>query len=244
MVMSIYWVAAILFFASFVQGVVGFAMVMFAVPLLLGLDLPLPQCVALALTASTLQSLAGSRQLREDMPWNRVRRSAFWRIVAIPLGTWFLVFLSKLDLVEVKAVVGGFILLAVLAQLKARPVASQRDWMIPASLLSGFTLGALGMGGPPIVLWVLTQDWTTRKVRGFLFGLSLICNPIALLTLTLNAATSDAILTGVLAGPVILGGSYLGVRVGNRLPKSRLQKLALAVLAFLALKLIVPALFY
>ncbi len=243
--MSIFWVAIILFFASFVQGVVGFAMVMFAVPLLLTLDLSLSECVALALTASTLQALGASRQLKDSMPWRNVRRSAFWRVVALPLGIWFLAVLDRLDKVEVNAVVGIFILSAVLLQYRARPIESRKDWLVPASLVSGFALGALGMGGPPIVLWVLSQNWEARKVRGFLFGLSLICNPISIigLALTFKSATAHAILTGVLVSPVILGGSYLGVKIGNRLPRARLQKLALAILAFLALRLMMPAVY-
>jgi uncharacterized membrane protein YfcA len=122
--------------------------------------------------------------------------------------------------------------------LKVKPTESIHVlWGVLAFSLSGFLNGMIGMGGPPLVLWVAAHDWNPREVRAFLLSTFLLSIPLnmALLCYHFGQSILYDVSIGVGFAPVLVVGSLIGVRLGNLLSKARLRQLAYGLLVCIAL---------
>lgn len=235
-----FWLEAIILgAASMVQSAVGFAMAMLSIPLLVAIGKPLPVAVATVMATSVVSSLVGVMRLRRLVAWRWVARAAALRLAAIPFGLLALRLLNSRSQAEIKLFLGIFILTAVtfVGLTRPKPEKAQK-WTVPACLASGFLQGLVGMGGPPLVLWVMSLRWSARRTRAFLFGLYVICVPVNLvgLYLVFGRPVAEAVLAGLLACPATIGGSMLGLRLGERLPKPRLRAVAFGLLVLIGLR--------
>jgi len=232
--------AAILFTVSFVQGAIGFAAGMLGIPLMMmGAGLSLPQAVAVAIVTSGMQNILGGLQLRKDIVWRDVWRPMLIRLVALPLGVFAQAAATKLDPGTVKQMVGVVLLVVLLVQWAVRVEPREHlhvAWEFAAFLCAGFMVGFCGMGGPPMVLWIMAHNWSNRRTRAFMFVVffsSLI--PQALL-MVMSEGTSILyyLVSGLLALPFVLLGTFLGVRIGDRISRPRMRMIIYAVLITVA----------
>jgi uncharacterized membrane protein YfcA len=97
------------------------------------------------------------------------------------------------------------------------------------------------MGGPPLVLWLLAQEWPAERQRSFLWLSFLLLSPlqIAVMLATFGRPLLDAMGTGLVVAPLVLVVARFGSLWGRRLSKERLRWLMRAFLLVLALRLIV-----
>lgn len=237
--------AFILAFAAAVQSVVGFGLGLLAVPLLLYQGIPLTQAVFLVLSVSLLNAAIGSLRLRRELPWRTSGVASFYRVLGILPGLALAHATNQISSTSLKAAIGLTIGLGVLAQaLKMRRGASSTQktpskalapW---AFLLSGLLMGWLGMGGPPLVFWLLTGRMTAKETRGFLFGVYLLTIPFQLALMAWSQPALTASLVPVLLVSLPLGilVSKLALSLGDRLSVHRLQWASLSLLTFLAVR--------
>ena len=96
------------------------------------------------------------------------------------------------------------------------------------------------MGGPPLVLWMTTRDYEAKEARAFTLTLFLFNAPAQVLLLLFLSQTMslDIILLAVAIAPLIYLGTIIGVRIGDRFSKQRLNRAALIVLVLIALNAI------
>lgn len=237
----------VLCLAGMAQSVIGFGYALFATPLLLLGGLPLPSVITLVATGAMCQTIIGARHLRQDIPW-KISGAAFGvRLAGLVGGIVMLKQLVTLDRDTVQMVVGGVLCLMVVTQVIWRPKPQERVqpfWAGLAFLASGFLSGLCGMGGPPIVLWSMTQPWTAHRTRAFLFVVlgTLIPVQLTLLSLTFGAQILWQVLTGLLMFPLVYLGSTMGLRIGHRIEKNQLQRMAYAVLLIMGVTAVAPAL--
>jgi uncharacterized membrane protein YfcA len=106
--------------------------------------------------------------------------------------------------------------------------------------LSGFLLGFSGMGGPPMVLWVLAHDWPMNRARAFLFFLAAmsVIPQAVFLWLRFGNAALDAMLLGAAATPAVLIGLWCGLYLARLVPDRALRRLCIALLVVIALSAI------
>ena len=233
----------ILLFGSVVQGAIGFALGMIAVPLLVDASFSLSQAVALTTLAIGIQVIFGAWQLREHIPWQDVKLAAIVRYATVPIGILVLLLAEDVNSDDVKPLVGIGVLIGVAIRLLA-PRQMKRDLPAPVSIaafsLSGILQGIVAMGGPPLVLWMTTRDFRAQQARAFTMTLFLLNAPLQVLLLLLFSRTmsADVILAALILSPLIYLGSTIGVRLGNRFSKPLLNQLALAVLVVIALNAI------
>ena len=83
-------VSLILFASSVVQGAVGFASGLFGIPLLVLTGIPLPDAVAMGLSASAVQNCIAAWQLRRDIDFRATLRPTLIRFAWLPVGVWAL----------------------------------------------------------------------------------------------------------------------------------------------------------
>lgn len=233
-------VAVALLVASMVQGMVGFASGMVLIPLLLIVGTTLSEAVAISAVAAFAQNLLGLYALRREVPFRESVRPILVRFLALPVGIWALTLSGDLDRDQVRQIVGAVVLGTLVLVLRTPDRKRQRypavwDWLAFSS--SGFLVGFCGIGGPPIVMWAMAQGWPPARTRGFLFLVffSSMFPQLALLGLAYGRAIGPAMLLGVVGAPVVLAGTYLGLRIGRHFSPRVLRRVSFAILAAMAL---------
>lgn len=241
----------ILSFATAIQSIVGFGLALFAVPLLLMAGLGLLPSVFLVLSVSCLSSLLGILRLKGDFDLRQCVGATGLRLLGVVPGYFLAVSTSQSSPATLKAALGFAIGLGVLGQcykmsslkigarksipLSCEPSKSLAPW---AFLSSGVFMGWLGMGGPPLVFWLLTGRQDSRKTRAFLFGVFALTIPFQLALMAYHAPETVESAAPILlvALPLCLWVSSVALKVGDRLEVENLQKLSLVMLTLLALK--------
>ncbi len=221
---------------SFVQGAIGFAFGIVALPILLWAGVPLSVSVAVLLSAVVTQCATGAWRFRSSVVWGDVLPMFGYRVVAMPVGVALLALLDGMGLNYAKAAVGAVVLAAVLANAVFRPAPRERvhrAWTPAVGLSSGVLAGALGIGGPPVVLWVGAHDWPTRRTRVFLWVTFGMLTPVQLSVMGWRFGWP--VLLGVAVGlastPVVVLAGKLGADVGDRFSRRQLRGIAYVLLA-------------
>lgn len=237
-------VAAIIALGGAVQAVAGFGYGLTAIPLLLIAGLDLSSAVSMVCAATIIQTAHGVYRL-----WHELEDLRF---LVLPLGLAVLfVILGSMaqkamdthDPRLLRRTVGAVLALLVLVQALAqgrRPHIARR-LTLPVFGANGFLTGFCGMGGPPVVLWTMAQDWTTARIRATLWLIFLALLPVQIAALYWKFG--DSVLrsagTGLLYFPVVLAASAIGLHLGRNLKKERLTSVALLVIFGLGMKLLV-----
>lgn len=229
----------VLFIAATLQSSVGFGFGMLAIPLILRLGYSLSEAVTLVLAAVMIQGFTGLAKLHRDIPWKPTLTATVLRTLGIPLGILGLRVIDSAARGQVKQLVGAAILLMVLLRLlwTVPEKVPSKWWQVPSFLLSGYLVGLIGMGGPPLVLWVTAQRWEPRSTRSFLIAVFLFTLPpnLWLLVHMVGPELVSSIMRGFLFGPLVIAGALLGVWLGDKLSREQLTRLAYGILALLGL---------
>lgn len=244
-VWDIGYALAIAFSGGLFQGMVGFGFGLLSVPLLLAGGAPVPTVLAMVSICTAIQAGSGVHHLRHAVPWKEVGISFVIRGAAMFLGVWTLRILVGYPVSRIKFLVGGIVLLLVLLQAVWQPQPRSElrgGWTLAAFLASGFAGGLCSMGGPPLVMWVMAHDWTTERMRGFLFAAFMTTVPLQLLLLywLFGRDVFPGMALGVALSPAVLAGSMAGLRIGGRFSKAGLRYVAYGVLVLIAVNSMVP----
>lgn len=237
-------VAGSLFAAMVLQGAVGFGSGLLAIPLMLWAGVGLPVAIGTLPGAVLVQTGYSAWRYRVHVRWRETVWLTVARYVTLPVGVWLLVLLAGQTLGLAKQVIGVALALVVAVQWVARVRPRARvhwAWTPIAGGLSGLMAGAIGMGGPPLVLWVMAHDWPSRRSRAFLWVLFLLVMPpqVALLVWQFGWPVVQALGVGLAAAPLVLAGAHVGEKLGERLNRRRLRQVALVLLLILAVASIV-----
>lgn len=138
--MVILTIGCILFFSSIVQGIVGFAFNLFAIPLLIWSGLSLSESISLSAIPILAQSLTGTIRLKAHVKWKEAITASCIRALAIPIGIYILIAIDSFDKNSIKQIVGIAILLVVFSQifLKIKPKEKVSFvWTFTSFFLSG-----------------------------------------------------------------------------------------------------------
>jgi uncharacterized membrane protein YfcA len=237
-------VSLILFLSSVVQGAVGFAAGLFGIPLLMLSGMPLADAVAISIVASAVQNLVAAWQLRREIAYALAWRPTLIRLATLPLGAWALWALGS-EHNDAASQAVGVIVLAIVAVQTALRVEPQEKlhaaWEWLAFSLGGFLLGLCGMGGPPMVLWVMAHNWPMNRARAFLYFLFVTGMPPQALIMWLMFGNEilGAMLLGLATLPALLAGLYLGLWFSRLMPDRVLRGLSWVMLVLIAISAIV-----
>jgi uncharacterized membrane protein YfcA len=236
-------VSAILLASSVLQGAVGFAAGLFGIPLLTLTGVSLPEAVAISLVAAVVQNCTAAWQLRREIDFGLAWRPMLIRLATMPLGVMALWWIGQDSNDAASQMVGVIVLAIVLLQWSLRVTPQPRlhpAWEWLAFSLAGFLVGLCGMGGPPMVLWVMAHNWPMARGRAMLYYLFVIGIPpqALLLWLTFGGDVLRAMLLGMATLPALLVGTWLGLALGRMIPDRVLRPLAMVVLVLIALSAI------
>jgi len=241
-------VSLVLFASSVVQGAVGFAAGLFGIPLLVLSGVSFPDAVAITLVAAGPQNIIPAWQLRREIDFRRVLRPMLIRFAFLPLGVFALYLIGHENKDAASQLVGVIVLAIVAVQWAWRVHPQERlhdcwEWL--AFSLGGFLLGLCGMGGPPMVLWVLAHDWSMNRGRAFLFFIFAtgLVPQALLLWLFFGASMFDAMFLGALALPAVLVGLWCGLYLSRLVPDVMLRRVSVALLVLVAVSAIITPYF-
>jgi uncharacterized membrane protein YfcA len=234
-------ICVVLMLGSALQSAAGFAFGMFAIPLLMLLGLPSPQAIAVISICGAVQTIYAVWVHREAAHWRLVAAATLVGGACIAPGVWALHGLVAMVEPEVtRQIFGGIVLLALLLHWLARVTPRERlprFWFWIVFPLSGFMSGLSGMGGPPVVLWVMSHLWDSVRSRVFLWAYFLCLTPFSQVFLwrRFGGEIIDASVLAALLSPVMLFGILPGLWLGKRIAKPTLRRISYIILLLVSL---------
>jgi uncharacterized membrane protein YfcA len=177
----------------------------------------------------------GARNLRVHVPWRLALTATGIRLLSVVGGLLVLRRLAGLDRDVIRVTIGGMLCLIVLVQVLWRPHPVERvhpAWAGLSFISSGLLSGLCGMGGPPLVLWLMAHNWSSQETRGFLFAVFAVAIPfqLVLMSLTFGATILRTAAVGIACLPLVYAGTRIGLPIGNRMPRKTLRAWAYAIL--------------
>ena len=226
--------AVIVAAAGIVRGFSGFGSALVMSPALSLLFGP-PAAIA----TMTLMEVPTLVQLLPDA-WRHGDRRSFVplgvaAVIMVPVGAWLLVHLD--ELVMRRAI--GLLVLGFTAVLGT-------GWRyrgtVPLPLTlgvgasGGLLSGAMGIAGPPIILFYMSGSASARVARGSMIGFFAFTTVTALFTYGwYGLYTGDVLWRAAALLPVFAGGIWLGRRLFGRVSEVAFRRVALALLAFIGI---------
>ncbi|MDE7242165.1 sulfite exporter TauE/SafE family protein [Desulfovibrio sp.] len=159
---SIIW-----FLAGLLTGLTSFGGNLFAIPLL-GLAIPMQDAILLGCLCGTVMILALAALYYRWARWGEIVCLGLASVPGVLLGVAFLQHAGPRLLM---LAAGGSLVLFLLWQyisgrlhVAEEPVS--RWWSVPLGFASGVMMGAVGMGGPPFVLYAYLRHWSKESTIG------------------------------------------------------------------------------
>ncbi|MBL1217504.1 MAG: sulfite exporter TauE/SafE family protein [Planctomycetes bacterium] len=233
-------VCLVMIFGSALQSAAGFGFGMATIPLLMVLGAESYEAIAILSICGLGQTLYGGWSLREHVKWKRLTWMILLGSATLPLGVWMQHRLTVLEPETVRQIFGGVILSAVILQTWCR--IKPRDhvhpfWGVFAVVISGFIAGLAGMGGPPIVLWIMAHRWSNpeSRVTMWLYFAGLTPCQLLFLQQRFGSDVSTSMAAGLILIPITLIGIIPGLWIGKRMSKTTLRRAGYIILTMIAL---------
>jgi uncharacterized protein len=232
-------VALVMFAGSLLQSAAGFGFGMFAIPLLMLLGVNSFEAIAILSVCSFSQTLPGMLALRRHLGWRALVVPLLLAAVFMPIGIYLLSVINVLEPTVVRQVFGCLILLVLALHSLARITPRERlhtGWGALAGSCSGFMSGMSGMGGPPLIMWIMAHSWSNERSRASVWVFFTMLTPIQLggLWHRFGPPILDASLLACLLAPLALLGLLPGLWLGKRIPKPTLRRLSYTLILFIA----------
>jgi len=155
--------AAVIAAASFVMGLAGFGIALVALAFLPYLMAPADAIVLLTIYAAVF-ALAMLVHLRRDVDLRAIVDLLVGTVLGTPLGVWGLAALAPSML---NHLIGLMLVVAFVLEVRGlypKKLQGHR-WGLGAGVGAGILGGAVGLPGPPAVLYTATQRWSTREIK-------------------------------------------------------------------------------
>src|SRR5213083_2728023 len=218
MVLGFFLLAA--FLGAVTTGVAGFAMGLVVSGIWLHILTPV-QTVTLMVSYSVLLQGYGVWKLRHALDWRRVAPFIVGGTIGVPIGA---VLLGHINAAHLRTAVGVVLLLYSIYYL-ARPALEPVQGGVPADLVIGCQL----RGWPKDVQRAVFQPViiTTSAMTALWLGAS-------------RAFTADTVKLFLLGLPMLLAGTWVGMRLYGRLDEASFRKIVLLLLLLSGIFLVIP----
>ena len=230
--------ALVVFVASFVMGLTGFGLALVAMAFLPYLMSPADAIVLLTIYALVF-SVVVVIPLRRDLARRALVDLTLGTLAGTPLGVWIL---ASVPVSALNRLIGGVLVLVVVLQFR-RALPERLEgcgWGLGAGFLSGLVGGAVGMPGPPVIVYATTQGWSPRSMKANIMGFFVLNQGATLVgywwagvvtatVLTLTVTLALPALAGLLAGHALFG----------RLDSARFRRVVFVLLLISGLVLLV-----
>lgn len=220
--------------AGVVRGYSGFGAAMIMVTSLATIYDPVTGVVALALLDAP-STLLFAPTLYRHTHWNSVVPIFAAALPTIPAGVWLLA-VSDETLMRRSIAVMVLLFAAVSAsgwRIRQTPGIATK---MAVGLLSGCMTGAAGLGGPPVILYFLTQGFPKQDLRASALTFLLLSSVVALVFYYANNMISgDRMILVLIAAPVYAIAMWQGGRIFQSVSESRFRQSVIVIVVAIAL---------
>ena len=229
--MTVVWLlgAIVIFAAHVVFGLAGFGTGLVAMAFL-PFIMTTSDAVVLMTVLTIVFAIVLVVPLRRDFTPRAIVGLALGSIAGTPAGVWVLA-VAPADVVNRLI---GLMLVTVVA-LEFGGKFPQRlhgaAWGVGAGVLAGVLGGAVGLPGPPAIIYGATQGWSPRTFKANLQAFFIVNQSVILGGYVIAGLVTDEVvrLTGVYLVPA-LAGTVLGMSLFNRVDAVRFRRLVFALL--------------
>ena len=233
--LPIVYVAAILFAAAYLQSATGFGLALVCMALV-PIILPVTEAIAYVSLASLVVLSFIIFANRAGLSFRRALPLCVGIALGIPIG-YFVV--RTIDGQLVIQLLGATLMVIAAAEFLQGRMAKLH---IPEKagglmgMLGGILAGAFNVGGPPIVVYTYSRDWTKVEVvailqTAFLAG----CLTRNLLMLGTGEVTADLLILVAWTVPTAIFAVWLGKLTLDRLPQLLLKRFVFALIFLIGL---------
>ena len=163
--MTLDWAACALIMASagLVMGLAGFGIALVAMAFL-PYFMPPAAAIAVLTIYTVVFTIAIFVPVRRHLSPRGVTRLLVGTVLGTPLGIWILV---ACPASTVNRIIGAVLVVVVLREwARGSPERlTGRWWGLGAGFVAGIMGGAVGMPGPPVVLYSTTQGWSPQTIK-------------------------------------------------------------------------------
>jgi uncharacterized protein len=220
--------------AGIVRGFAGFGSAMVQGPLFAILFVP-AQGVATMAGLGTLASLQLLPGVRRQVQWRQIAPLTVMGLLTVPLGALVLL---ALEPALMRRIISALVLLLALVLMSGwRYPARPGPWGAAGTgVLSGFINGATGVGGPPVVLYMLAGPNVAATNRANLIAYYTFLNGGTCLTLLAHGVfTMETVWRTLALWPVQVVSLWLGSWLFRHANDALYRRLALLLLLGVAL---------
>ncbi|MCR8645488.1 sulfite exporter TauE/SafE family protein [Paenibacillus sp. N1-5-1-14] len=212
--------------AGFIQGLTSFGFALISMPILakiIPIQEAVPIIVILSICANVVILINCMRHVDMKKIWILVVSS----ILAAPLGTYLLVYLSA-NILKISTGVLIIMFACILLLGKSFPIRDAKVAFIPVGIISGLLNSSISMSGPPVALFLSNQNTSKDVFRANLTAYAIILNMITLVTYMYSGLLTTEVLsyTAWLI-PSMFVGVLLGIKAIKKLDDRLFKKIAL-----------------
>jgi uncharacterized membrane protein YfcA len=230
------------FAAALVAGLAGFAFGLVAAAVWLHILTPL-QTASLIIAFGLIVQGVAVWKLRHALRWQRLWPFLIGGIVGVPIGVAVLGWANP-D--YMRATVGAVLILYSLYGF-ARPtmppiVAGGTPADTGIGLLNGILGGATGLAGIIVTIWCGLRGWPKDVQRTVFQPIGVAIFALSAVTLGVSGAVNaETVRLFIIGLPILLAGTWLGLKLYGRVDDAGFRKIVLAVLLVSGLGLVVSA---
>lgn len=203
---------AVVFVAAVTSGLAGFGLAIISIPpLLLLYDPATVVAVMKVLTLGTTWVILVDAW--RDISWRWIARLVPTALVGLFVGAWLL---KVLDADAIRVIAGSVVFVLALVLLTWQPQAvREQAWSVPLlGLVSGTGSTAVGLSGPPVVLYFTLMGVGKEVLRGTIATYFMVLDVVGLPTLvTQGVVGSDDLKLALAISPVAIAGRLVGIRL-------------------------------
>jgi uncharacterized protein len=230
------------FAAALVAGLAGFAFGLVAAAVWLHILTPLQTATLIIAFGLIVQGVAVWK-LRHALRWQRLWPFLIGGVLGVPIGVAVLGWANP-D--YMRAAIGAVLILYSVYGL-ARPamkpiVAGGAPADTGVGLLNGILGGATGLAGIIVTIWCGLRGWPKDVQRTVFQPIGVAIFALSAVTLGVSGAiNADTVRLFIIGLPILLAGTWLGLKLYGRMDDAGFRKIVLAVLLVSGLGLIVSA---
>jgi uncharacterized membrane protein YfcA len=218
------------FAAALVAGLAGFAFGIVAAAVWLHVLTPL-QAASLIIAFGLVVQGYAVWKLRHGLSWSRLWPFLIGAAVGVPLGVGILGFA---DPAHVRAGVGVLLVLYSLhglARPAVKPVAAGAAADAGVGFLNGILGGMTGLAGILVTIWCGLRGWKKDEQRAVFQPVGVAIFAMSAIWLGAKGAVSaDTVRLFLVGLPVLLAGTWLGLKLYGRLDEAAFRRVVLVLL--------------
>ena len=229
--MSAAWLlgAVVIFGAHVVFGLAGFGVGLVAMAFLPFVMTPATAVVLMTVYAMIF-TIVLFVPLRRDFTPRAIGGLIVGSLVGTPVGVWILAIAPPALL---NRMIGLMLIAVVVTEFAGKfPRRLEGEaWGIGAGMLSGLIGGAVGLPGPPVVVYAATQPWSARTFKANMQGFFIVNQGVIDGAYWLAGLLTAEVmrLTGAYLVPA-LAGTVLGMSLFDRVDLARFRRIVFALL--------------